>query len=247
MPITALLIVDMQNDNIHADGAFAGTGAAAHAASQDVISNVRSVLDAARSADIPVFHNKIVVHPNPAIGGANAPIFRMLGPESLKLGSWGAAIVDEITPIDGEIVLDRIRMNAFGGTSLDIMLRNLGVADVIVVGVWTNMAVEHTIRDAADRGYTSPSSPTPPPPSTPTGNTPPSATPSPIVPPSPTPRPPSPRSRRAPGGRPRRRPRHSSQYRRCRGAQHLAPGPRTHLPDAAGVVPGAEPADDTSK
>jgi len=154
MPITALLIVDMQNDNIHAGGAFAGTGAAAHAASQDVISNVRSVLDAARSADIPVFHNKIVVHPNPAIGGANAPIFRMLGPESLKLGSWGAAIVDEITPIDGEIVLDRIRMNAFGGTSLDIMLRNLGVADVIVVGVWTNMAVEHTIRDAADRGYT---------------------------------------------------------------------------------------------
>jgi ureidoacrylate peracid hydrolase len=78
----------------------------------------------------------------------------MLGPESLKLGSWGAAIVDEITPIDGEIVLDRIRMNAFGGTSLDIMLRNLRVTDVIVVGVWTNMAVEHTVRDAADRGYT---------------------------------------------------------------------------------------------
>jgi len=33
------------------------------------------------------------------------------------------------------------------------MLRNLGVTDVIVVGVWTNMAVEHTARDAADRGY----------------------------------------------------------------------------------------------
>ena len=153
MPITALLIIDMQNDNIHPNGAFAATGAAAHATSQNVIANVRSVLDAARAAHLPVFHNRIVVHPDPNIGGNNAPIFRMLGPESLRLDSWGASIVDEITPVDGEIALDRIRMNAFAGTSLDIMLRNLRVTDVIVVGVWTNMAVEHTARDAADRGY----------------------------------------------------------------------------------------------
>ena len=77
----------------------------------------------------------------------------MLGPESFRLGSWGAAIVDELTPTDGEIVLDRIRMNAFGGTSLDIMLRNLGVTHVLVIGAWTNMAVEHTVREAADHGY----------------------------------------------------------------------------------------------
>ena len=153
MSTTALLIIDMQNDNIHPDGAFASTGAADHAASQNVIVNVRSVLDAARTANIPVFHNRIVVHPNPHLGGDNAPIFQMLGPDSLRLGSWGAAIVDEITPVDGEVVLDRIRMNAFGGTCLDIMLRNLGVTNLIVVGVWTNMAVEHTIRDGADRGY----------------------------------------------------------------------------------------------
>lgn len=46
-----------------------------------------------------------------------------------------------------------MRMSAFNGTSLDIMLRNLGVTHVVVVGVWTNMAVEHTVRDAADLGY----------------------------------------------------------------------------------------------
>lgn len=44
-------------------------------------------------------------------------------------------------------------MNAFGGTSLDIMLRNLGVTKVVAVGAWTNMAVEHTVREAADRCY----------------------------------------------------------------------------------------------
>jgi ureidoacrylate peracid hydrolase len=150
---TAVLVIDMQNDNIHPDGAFAATGAAEHAAAQNVIGNVRAVLDAARTAGIAVFHNVIVVRPERPVGGSNAPIFQMLGPESLKAGSWGAAIVDGLEPRTDEIVLERIRMSAFHGTSLDIMLRNLAITDVIVVGVWTNMAVEHTARDAADHGY----------------------------------------------------------------------------------------------
>ena len=44
-------------------------------------------------------------------------------------------------------------MSAFSGTSLDVMLRDLGVTDVVVVGVWTYTAVEHTVRDVADHGY----------------------------------------------------------------------------------------------
>jgi ureidoacrylate peracid hydrolase len=157
---TALLIIDMQNDTAHADGAYASFGVAMHATSQNVIANVCSVLGArcsvlgaARAVGAPVFHTRIAVHPVAGLGGANAPIFRMLAPDTFKLGSWGAAIVDELTPVAGEVVLDRIRMNAFGGTSLDIMLRNLGVTRLVVVGAWTNMAVEHSVRDAADHGY----------------------------------------------------------------------------------------------
>ncbi len=44
-------------------------------------------------------------------------------------------------------------MSCFNGNGLDAMLRSLAVTDVIVAGVWTNMAVEHTVRDAADFGY----------------------------------------------------------------------------------------------
>lgn len=150
---TAVVVVDMQNDNLMPDGAFASTGAADHATEQNVVVNVRAVLDAARAAGSPVFHNRIVVYPQRPVGGANAPIFNMLGPESLKVGSWGAEIVDGLDVRDDEIVLDRMRMSAFHGTSLDAMLRNLGITDVVVVGVWTNMAVEHTVRDAADLGY----------------------------------------------------------------------------------------------
>jgi len=126
---TAVLVIDMQNDNLHADGAFASTGAADHAASQNVVHNVRSVLDAARTVGAPVFHNRIVARPERAVGGSNAPIFTMIGPESLKDGSWGAEIIEGLDPRADEIILDRIRMSAFNGTSLDIMLRNLGITD----------------------------------------------------------------------------------------------------------------------
>ncbi|HEU4547123.1 MAG TPA: isochorismatase family cysteine hydrolase [Microlunatus sp.] len=150
---TAVLVVDMQNDTVGAQGAYASFGAAEHATSQNVVANVRSILDAARTRGVPVFHSRIVVHPRTGVGGTNAPVFRMLAPDTFKIGSWGAEIVDDLKPSADEIVLDRTRMSVFNGTEIDALLRNLGVHSLIVVGAWTNMAVEHTVRDAADHGY----------------------------------------------------------------------------------------------
>jgi nicotinamidase-related amidase len=151
---TAVLVVDMQNDTVGAEGAYASFGAAEHAATQNVVANIAAILDAARTVGIPVFHSRIVVHPLTGVGGANAPVFRMLAPDTFKIGSWGAEIIRELTPTENEIVLDRTRMSVFNGTEIDALLRNLGVDSLTVVGAWTNMAVEHTVRDAADHGYT---------------------------------------------------------------------------------------------
>jgi ureidoacrylate peracid hydrolase len=150
---TAVLVIDMQNDTVHPGGAYASTGAAEHAASQGVIRNASSVITAARAAGGPVLYSRIVVHPVPGLSGDNAPIFRMLAPDTFRIGTWGAEIVDELTPAAGDIVLDRTRMSVFNGTGIDNMLRNLDVRTLVVVGAWTNMAVEHTVRDAADHGY----------------------------------------------------------------------------------------------
>ena len=153
-PTTAILVIDMQNDTVHADGAYASTGAAENAVSQNVVANVATLVDAAHATSTPVFFSRIVVFPQPGLGGNNAPIFRMLAPDTFKIGSWGAAIVDELAPTSADVVLDRTRMSVFNGTGIDNMLRNLGITNLVVVGAWTNMAVEHTIRDAADYGYT---------------------------------------------------------------------------------------------
>jgi nicotinamidase-related amidase len=100
-----------------------------------------------------VLHNRIVSYPGRDFGGNNAPIFRMIGPESLEVGTWGADAVDGLDAAPNEPVLLRTRMSCFNGNGLDAMLRSLAITDVIVAGVWTNMAVEHTVRDAADFGY----------------------------------------------------------------------------------------------
>jgi len=150
---TALVLVDLQNDNVHPDGAYAATGAAAHAVEQHLVENVQTLLAWAREGNVPVIHNHIVSFPGRDFGGTNAPIFQMIGPDSLRLGSWGAAPLEGLEPRDDEPVLIRNRMSAFNGSGLDPILRSLGVTSVVVAGVWTNMAVEHTVRDAADHGY----------------------------------------------------------------------------------------------
>ena len=149
----ALLVIDMQNDTIHPDGAYASTGAAAHTIAQGVAANVARLVSSAREVSVPVFFSRIVVHPLPALSGDNAPIFTMLAPDTFKIGSWGASLVDELVPATNEVVLDRTRMSVFNGTGIDNMLRNLGIRTLLIAGAWTNMAVEHTVRDAADHGY----------------------------------------------------------------------------------------------
>ena len=57
------------------------------------------------------------------------------------------------SPQDGDHVVEKMRMNGFYNTRLDILLRGLGAETLIITGAWTNMSIEHTARHAADAGY----------------------------------------------------------------------------------------------
>src|SRR6266571_6839897 len=84
----------------------------------------------------------------------NAPLFEgVKSANALVRGTWGAAPADGLEPKAGDHVLEKMRMNAFYETRLDILLRGLGVETLIITGAWTNMSVEHTARHAADAGY----------------------------------------------------------------------------------------------
>jgi gluconolactonase len=150
----ALIIQDLQNDVIGEGGAFADSGAPAHAQSQNIVENVTRVAQAARSAGMPVIHVHYIVEPGAAGLKQNAPLFQgVKEANALVRGSWGAAPVEGLEPQDGDHVVEKMRMNGFYDTRLDILLRGLGVETIVITGAWTNMSIEHTARHGADAGY----------------------------------------------------------------------------------------------
>jgi nicotinamidase-related amidase len=68
-------------------------------------------------------------------------------------GSREAKVVDAIAPADDDIVLAKTSSSLFNSTSCDYLLRNLEIEHLVVAGLLTDQCVDHTIRDAADRGY----------------------------------------------------------------------------------------------
>jgi gluconolactonase len=150
----ALVIQDLQNDVIIEGGAFADSGAPAHATNQNVVANVAGLAAACRKAGVPVIHVWYVVDEGAPGLKQNAPLFEgVKGANALVRGSWGAAPADGLEPQTGDHVVEKMRMNGFYETRLDILLRGLGVETLIISGAWTNMSIEHTARHAADAGY----------------------------------------------------------------------------------------------
>jgi nicotinamidase-related amidase len=153
---SALIILDLQNDVIMPGGAFTasdGPGPAEHAKSQKVVANARAIAAAARVAGMPVIHVWYVVDKGAPGLKLNAPLFEAVASGAFVRGSWGAAPVKGLEPKRGDLVVEKMRMNAFHDTNLDTLLRGFGVDTLVITGAWTNFSIEHTARHAADAGY----------------------------------------------------------------------------------------------
>lgn len=68
-------------------------------------------------------------------------------------GTIEHAVIDALAPREGELVVDKNTSSAFNSTGIEWLLRNLGVETIVVIGMATDMCVESTARDAADRGF----------------------------------------------------------------------------------------------
>ena len=150
---TALVIQDLQNDVISDGGAWADSGAPAHARKQNIVANVKMLAETARKTGIPVIHVHYIVEPGAPGVKQNAPIFwGVRGANAVVRGSWGAAPVEGLEPQKGDFLVEKTRMNGFF-SNLDNLLRGLGTETIIITGAWTNMSVEHSARHGADAGY----------------------------------------------------------------------------------------------
>jgi ureidoacrylate peracid hydrolase len=154
MARTALLVVDMQNGFCHADGSFAKMGMRPVGA-QAAVRNAAVAVERARRAAIPVVFTRHVYRLGRADEGAslilNSPELAALN--GLAAGYWDAEVVDELGCGPEDLVVDKVRFDAFQWTSLEPLLRGLGVSELVVCGVITNLCVESTVRSAFMRDF----------------------------------------------------------------------------------------------
>ena len=130
---TALIIQDLQNDVIIEGGAFASSGAPAHAKKQNVVENVKKLAAAVRKAGGLVIHIHYIVEPGAPGLKLNAPLFRGLAESNAVVrGTWGAAPVEGLEPQKGDVVIEKMRMNGFHGTRLDTVLQGYGIDSLVI-------------------------------------------------------------------------------------------------------------------
>lgn len=68
-------------------------------------------------------------------------------------GSRAAQVIAELQPLADELVLPKSSSSPFSSTTLDYLLRNIGIRTLVVAGLLTDQCIDHTVKDAADRGY----------------------------------------------------------------------------------------------
>jgi nicotinamidase-related amidase len=84
--------------------------------------------------------------------GEDDPEFAIWG-EHARAGTWGAEIVEELAPQDGDAVIKKPRYDAFYATPLDHELRTVGITHLVVTGTVANICVLRTAGSAAIRWY----------------------------------------------------------------------------------------------
>lgn len=156
---TALIVIDMQN-------AYTSTGGYLDLAGFDVsktkpvVENIKKAVAAAHEAGIQVIYFKNGWDDQyREAGGVDSPNFHKSNalktmrkkPELqgtlLAKGHWDFELIDELQPLEQDLVIEKPRYSGFFNTALDSMLRCRGIRNLVFVGIATNVCVESTLRD----------------------------------------------------------------------------------------------------
>ena len=151
---SALLLLDLQNDFLHSNGAYGRAGQS----SPDIAAlpaNLKPLVEQSRKKGILIGATFFTL----VLGKGGEP---MISPHLKKLrpfltkgdfapGSWGQALVDELQPADFSV--EKIAYSAFYMTRLEWVLRMQSIKKLYFAGIVTNGGVASTVRDAQVRDF----------------------------------------------------------------------------------------------
>ena len=157
----ALVVIDMQRDFAEEGGFGASLGNDVSRVTR-IVPDVKRLIEGFRAAGLPVIHTMECHRPDlsdlpPAKRNRGAPTLRIGddGPMGriLIAGEPGTAILPELAPVNGEIVIEKPGKGAFYATPLGDILKEKGITQLVFAGVTTEVCVQTTMREANDRGY----------------------------------------------------------------------------------------------
>lgn len=138
MPKYAVIVIDMLNDFV--------TGPIASPRVHHIIPEIKALCDRAREAGVPV------IYANDSHTPEIDKEFAVWGPHAVE-GTPGAEIIDELAAQPGDYIIPKKTYSGFFQTTLDLVLRELGVDTVIITGWQADCCCRHTSADAFFRGY----------------------------------------------------------------------------------------------
>ena len=165
-PTTAVIVIDMQNENCSTEGGCGRTDRAIpadpalHTVRSEYAKQVKSMekfLAAARKAGALISYAEHI-HANRygarLVSGPDLWVHRNAPWVSCVVeGTWEAETIRELAPQPGDLVVPKIKGNSFHGTGLGELYRERGIKSVLLTGTVTKGSVFRTANGALTRGY----------------------------------------------------------------------------------------------
>jgi nicotinamidase-related amidase len=143
MTSTALLIMDVQQGIVER-----------FASDEGYLSQLATAITAARGAGVAVIYVTVAFRPgHPEVSPRNKSFAAIAGTGRFTEGDPGLGIPAAIAPAPGEVTVTKLRVSAFAGSDLDVVLRAGGTGHLVLAGIATSGVVLSTLRQAADLDY----------------------------------------------------------------------------------------------
>lgn len=157
---SAILFIDVQNFSVRRDGGefkdisdedIAGKyGYYFKRINEVAIPNMQRLLTGFRKAGIEVLHTTIE---SLTKDGRDRSLDYKITGFNVPKGAHDGKVIDELAPLEDEIVFPKSSSSVFVSTHIDYVLRNLGVRQIVLCGLLTDQCVESAVRDACDLNY----------------------------------------------------------------------------------------------